>query len=39
MPQEALHYFQEFLMRERSAGAKEIREEVAAVVEGLKAEL
>ncbi len=36
---EALHFFQEFLLREKSAGAEEIRQEVAAVVEGLKAEL
>jgi tetratricopeptide (TPR) repeat protein len=36
---EALHWFQEFLMRERDPGATEIRDEVAAVVEGLKAEM
>jgi tetratricopeptide (TPR) repeat protein len=38
-PREALQAFQEFLMRERSPAAKEVRDEVAAVVEGLKAEL
>lgn len=38
-PREALHNFQQFLLHERSPGSKEIREEVAAVVEGLKAEL
>ena len=38
-PREALHFFQEFLLREQSPAAKEIRDEVSAVVEGLKSEL
>ena len=38
-PRQALDWFQKFLLHERSAGAADIREEVAAVVAGLKEEL
>jgi tetratricopeptide (TPR) repeat protein len=38
-PHKALHSFQEFLLRERSDASREIRTEVAALIEGLEAEL
>ncbi len=37
--EKALQYFQEFLMYENSPAAEDIRAEVAAVVDTLKAEL
>lgn len=37
-PAEALHSFQEFLRHEQSPAAADIRNEVAAVIDGLKAE-
>ncbi len=36
---EAMECFEQFLLRERSPGAEEIREEVALLVEGIKAQL